>query len=95
MEVPSPSSDIRLPLKRQIPVCSRFSLHAHFLFSVLSVPSEPSVLLWWHSSLSLTGLCPASAANGYGEMESLACAVNPVEGEDEKNGAKQSEQQVG
>ncbi len=30
-----------------------------------------------------------------GEMDSLARAVNPVEGEDEKNGAKQSEQQIG
>ena len=40
--------------------------------------------------------CPcASAVNGYGEMDSLARVVNPVEGEDEKNGAKQSEQQVG
>ena len=29
------------------------------------------------------------------EMDSLARAVNPVEGEDEKNGAKQSEQQIG
>ena len=30
-----------------------------------------------------------------GEMDSLARAINPMEGEDEKNGAKQSEQQVG
>ena len=29
------------------------------------------------------------------EMDSLSRAVNPVEGEDEKNGAKQSEQQIG
>ena len=32
---------------------------------------------------------------GLGEMVSVACAVNPVEGKDEKNGAKQSEQHIG
>ena len=36
-EVFSPSSDIRLPFKSQVPVCFPFFLHARFLFSVFSV----------------------------------------------------------